>query len=154
MDQGIEWTLPRAKNDQHGQGHLRGVPRSPDPWICPVTSVADWIGRLERLMGRPLQPDDPVFPSLHRTGAYSTPISRESISDIVKSAASPGVAGDFGSHSPRAGFATDALDDGAPREQVQTYGGWRNHKSLDSYYRGTSTRGTTNPANRLARLED
>lgn len=155
VDQGIEWTLPRAKNDQHGQGHLRGVPRSPDPRICPVTAITDWISRLEHLQGRPLQPDDPVFPALNRTGAYGTPISRESISDIVKSTATrAGLTGDYGSHSPRAGFATDALDDGAPREQVQTYGGWRNHKSLDSYNRRTNTWGNTNPANRLARLEE
>ncbi|MGI8777330.1 MAG: tyrosine-type recombinase/integrase [Acidimicrobiales bacterium] len=155
VDQGIEWTLPRAKNDQHGQGHMRGVPRSPDPWICPVSAITDWIGRLERLRGRILRPDDPVFPALNRKGAYTTPISRESVSDIVKNAATrAGLAGDYGSHSPRAGFATDALDDGATREQVQTYGGWRNHKSLDSYYRRTNTWGSTNPASRLTRLED
>lgn len=155
VDQGIEWTLPRAKNDQHGRGALRGVPRHPDPWICPVTALTDWTDRLQGLLGRPLQPSDPLFPSLSRPGAYSTPLSRESISDIVKAAASrAGITGDFGSHSPRAGFATDALDDGVPREQVQTYGGWKNNNSLDSYYRRTRIWGTTNPANRLARLED
>lgn len=101
VDQGIEWSLPRAKNDQHGQGHMRGVPRSPDPWICPVTALTDWIGRLERFQGRPLRPDDPVFPALNRTGAYTTPISRESISDTVKHTATrAGLTGDYGSHSP------------------------------------------------------
>ncbi len=96
-----------------------------------------------------------LFPSLSRPGAYSTPLSRESISDIVKAATSrAGITGDFGSHSPRAGFATNALDDGVLREQVQTYGGWKNNNSLDSYYRRTRIWGTTNPANRLARLED
>jgi integrase len=155
VDQGIEWTLPRAKNDQHGRGQVRGVPRHPDPWICPVTALTDWTDRLQRLLGRPLQPSDPLFPSLSRPGAYDTPLSRESISDIVKAAATrAGITGDFGSHSLRAGFTTDALDDGAPREQVQTYGGSKNNNSLDSYYRRTRIWGTTNPANRLARLED
>jgi hypothetical protein len=150
VDQGIEWTLPRTKNDQHGQGQMRGVPRNPDPWICPVTAINDWIARLQRLLGRPLEPADPVFPALNRPGAYAAPISREAISDIVKHAAArAAITGDFGSHSPRAGFATDALDDGAPREQVQTYGGWRNTKSHHSYYRRTKTWGPTNPANRL-----
>ena len=80
---------------------------------------------------------------------------RDAISDVIETTAErAGLTGDFGSHSPRAGFATDALDDGIPREQVQTYGGWRNHKSLDSYYRRTHIWGTTNPANRLSRLED
>lgn len=87
VDQGVEWTLPRAKNDQHGHGHMRGVPRSPDPWTCPVTATGDWIARLERLHERPLGPDDPVFPALHRLGAHATPISREAVSDIVKTTA-------------------------------------------------------------------
>ncbi len=82
-------------------------------------------------------------------------MTRAAISDVIKTTAEQaGLTGDFGSHSPRAGFATDALDDGIPREQVQTYGGWRNHKSLDSYYRRTNTWGATNPANRLTRLQD
>jgi integrase len=155
VNQGIEWTLPRAKNDQDGQGQVRGVPSNPDPWICPVTAITDWLERLAHLHGRPLQPEDPVFPGLGRPGTYTTPMTRDAISDVIKTTAErAGLTGDFGSHSPRAGFATDALDDGIPREQVQTYGGWRNHKSLDSYYRRTHIWGTTNPANRLSRLED
>ncbi len=82
-------------------------------------------------------------------------MTRDAISDVIKTTSQrAGLTGNFGSHSPRAGFATDALDDGIPREQVQAYGGWRNHRSLDSYYRRTHIWGTTNPANRLARLED
>ena len=79
-------------------------------------------------------------------------MTRDAISDVIKNTAQrAGLTGNFGSHSPRAGFATDALDDGIPREQVQTYGGWR--KSLDSYYHRTHIWGTTNPANRLSRFE-
>lgn len=36
VDQGIEWNLPRAKNDPMGQGKTRGLPANPDPWVCPV----------------------------------------------------------------------------------------------------------------------
>lgn len=155
VDQGIEWTLPRAKNDQHGQGQVRGVPTNLDPWICPVTALTEWLERLAHRHGRPLQPEDPVFPGLGRPGTYTTPMTRDAISDVIKTTSQrAGLTGNFGSHSPRAGFATDALDDGIPREQVQAYGGWRNHRSLDSYYRRTHIWGTTNPANRLARLED
>ena len=155
VDQGIEWTLPRAKNDQDGQGQVRGVPTNPDPWICPVTAITDWLEQLAHLHRRLLQPEDPVFPGLSRPGTYNTPMTRDAISDVIKTTAQrAGLTGNFGSHSPRAGFATDALDDGIPREQVQTYGGWRNHKSLDSYYRRTHIWGTTNPANRLSRLDD
>jgi integrase len=155
VDAGIEWTLPRAKNDQHGQGSTRGLPANPDPWVCPVTAIDEWAQRLQQLLGRPLQPGDPLFPALHRPGRYTKPISREAIADIIQRAASrAGLTGDYGSHSPRSGFTTDALDHGAKREHVQTYGGWQNAKSLDSYYKRTATWGATNPASRLARLDD
>ncbi|MGH9210553.1 MAG: tyrosine-type recombinase/integrase [Acidimicrobiales bacterium] len=155
VDQGIEWTLPRAKNDQLGQGKTRGLPANPDPWVCPVTAIDDWAHRLERLHGRPLQVDDPLFPALVRPGRYNTPISRAAIGEIIQRAVTrAGIKGNYGSHSPRAGFTTDALDAGATREHVQTYGGWQNAKSLDSYYRRTNIWGTTNPASRLTRLDD
>lgn len=152
---GIEWALPRAKNDQLGAGMTRGLPANPDPWVCPVTAIDDWAARLSALLARPLQPDDPLFPALGRRGRYTTPISRAAIGDVVQRAATrAGLPGDYGSHSPRAGFTTDALDAGATREQVQTYGGWQNAKSLDPYYRRTHIWGTTNPASRLARLDN
>jgi hypothetical protein len=155
VDQGIEWTLPRAKNDQLGEGRTRGLPANPDPWVCPVSAIDDWTGRLAQLHGRPLRPDDPLFPALGRPGRYATPIGRAAVGEIVqRAAARAGVTSDYGSHSPRAGFTTDALDAGATREHVQTYGGWQNAKSLDSYYRRTNIWGTTNPASRLTRLDD
>jgi site-specific recombinase XerC len=155
VDQGIEWALPRAKNDQMGKGKTRGLPANPDPWVCPVTAIADWADRLTRLHSRPLQPDDPMFPALGRPGRYTTPISRAAIGEIIQRAARrAGIKGNYGSHSPRAGFTTDALDAGATREHVQSYGGWQNAKSLDPYYRRTNIWGTTNPASRLTRLDD
>jgi integrase len=150
VDQGIEWTLPKSKSDQLGKGHLRGVPHNPDKTACPVTAINERLSRLEYLKRRPIEPQDPIFPALNRHDHYDNPITRESISAIVQNAAArAGIKGRFGSHSPRTGFATDALDNGSPREQVQTYGGWRNQKSLDSYYRRTNTWGKTNPATNL-----
>lgn len=155
VDQGIEWTLPRAKNDPMGEGTTRGLPANADPWVCPVGAIEDWTRRLETLHGRPLQPDDPIFPGLGPTGRNNTPISRAAVGEIIqRAAARAGLTGNYGSHSPRAGFTTDALDAGATREHVQTYGGWQNAKSLDPYYRRTNIWGTTNPATRLARLDD
>jgi integrase len=150
VEQGIEWTLPKSKTDQLGRGHLRGVPKNQDKMVCPVTVLNDWLDHLERLRQKTIEPGDSVFPSLNAHGKLDKAISRESVSAIVQNAAArAGLKGSFGSHSPRAGFATDALDNGSPREQVQTYGGWRNQKSLDSYYRRTNTWGKTNPATTL-----
>jgi hypothetical protein len=145
--------LPRAKNDQMGEGKTRGLPANPDPWVCPVAAVDDWTRRLAHLHGRPLQADDPLFPALGRPGRYDTPISRAAIGEIIqRAAARAGITGNYGSHSPRAGFTTDALDASAKREQVQTYGGWQNAKaSTPTTDAPTSGAPPTPPA---ARLDD
>lgn len=79
------------------------------------------------------------------------PVHRDAINDIVRRAAQrAGLIGDYGSHSPRAGFTTDCIDAGITREQVQHHGRWTNIRSLDPYYRKTSTWGPTNPATQLA----
>lgn len=78
-------------------------------------------------------------------------ITRDGASQIVKRAArAAGLAGDYASHSLRAGFVTDAIDAGATREQVQRHGRWTNITSLDSYYRKTQTWGPNNPSQHLA----
>ena len=150
VDQGIEWHTPRTKNDQTGRGHTRGIPANTDPWVCPVTAMNDWLARLELLHARPLRGDDPVFPTLNRPGTHNIPMSRDTVNSIVKNAASrAGLTGNFGSHSPRTGFVTNAIDAGRPREQIQTYGNWGAAKSLDPYYRRTAIWSTTNPAQHL-----
>jgi integrase len=152
VDHGVEWLLLRTKNDQQGKGHTRGIPTNPDPWICPVTALTEWLARLERLHGRELAPDDPVFPSLRGPGCLSKPMSRDSVSDVVKRAASMAeLVGDFGSHSPRIGFVTDAINHGSPREQIQVYGNWGSSKSLDPYYRKANIWTATNPAQRMTK---
>ncbi|MGH9153899.1 MAG: tyrosine-type recombinase/integrase [Acidimicrobiales bacterium] len=155
IDQGIEWRVPRAKNDQHGEGKTVGVPRRPNPWLCPVLALGDWRSAYETLLGRPVTANDPVFPTLDRRTRLTDPIHRDAINDIIRRAATrAGLVGDYGSHSPRAGFTTDCIDAGIPREHVQHHGRWTNIRSLDPYYRKTSTWGRTNPASRLAQHDD
>lgn len=155
VDNGIEWSKPKAKNHQSGGELPRGIPTCDDPWVCAPTALREWLDRLETLRGRPVAPDDPVFPPLNRPGHYDEPMSRDSVNDIVQAtAARAGIAGAFGSHSPRAGFVTDCIDRGINREWIQTYGGWKSSKSLDPYYRRTNVWSNTNPAAHLARLKD
>jgi hypothetical protein len=92
-------------------------------------------------------------PALGTGSAVKVVRSASVIYDMTRVQGGGGPAAD-GSHSPRAGFTTDALDAGATREDVQTYGGCQNAKSLDPYYRRTSLWGTTNPASRLAHLDN
>jgi integrase len=151
VDAGIEWRVPKAKNDQAGEGKTVGVPRHPNPWLCPVLALGEWRSAYETLLGRPVTAGHPVFPTLDRRTRLTDPIHRDAINDIVRRAAGrAGLVGDYGSHSPRAGFTTDCIDAGITREHVQHHGRWTNIRSLDPYYRKTSTWGRTNPAARLA----
>jgi integrase len=155
VDAGIEWSVPKAKNDQFGNGNTVGVPRHPNPWLCPVLALEDWRSAYETLTGRTPRPNDPVFPTLDRRTRLTTAMHRDAINDVVqRGAARAGLDGDYGSHSPRAGFTTDCIDAEIPREHVQRHGRWRNIRSLDPYIRKTSTWGRTNPALRLAQHDD
>jgi integrase len=151
VEAGIEWHVPKAKTDQHGEGHTVGVPRHPNPWLCPVLALGDWRTTYETLLDRPVAPNDPVFPTLDRRTRLTAPMHRDALNDIVQRATQRvGLVGDYGSHSPRAGFTTDCIDAGIPREHIQHHGRWNNIRSLDPYIHKTRTWGTTNPAIRLA----
>lgn len=106
------------------------------------------------LLGRPVRAGDSVFPTLDRRTRLTTRMSVQAANQAVQLAVERiGLKGDFGSHSLRAGFTTDALDAGATREQVQHHGGWKNIRSLDSYVRRPSTWADTNPALNLVKSE-
>lgn len=92
-----------------------------------------------------------MFIRLDRQLDNLEPITRDGAAQIVKrGAAAAGLAGNYASHSLRAGFVTDALDAGATREQVQRHGRWTNIGSIDPYYRTTEVWGRNNPSQRLA----
>jgi site-specific recombinase XerD len=92
-----------------------------------------------------------VFVRLHRVLDGLEALTRDGAAQIVKRAAAvAGLAGNYASHSLRAGFVTDALDAGASREQVQRHRRWSNIRSIDPYYRKTEVWGRNNPSQRLA----
>jgi integrase len=148
---GVEWTVPRAKNDQLARGETVGAARNPNPAISPATARDAWHTTLTRILDHEPHRDEPVFVRLDRSHDRLEPITRDSASQIVKRAArTAGLAGDYASHSLRAGFVTDALDAGATREQVQRHGRWTNITSIDPYYRKTRIWGPANPSQHLA----
>lgn len=151
VDQGVEWIVRRAKNDQLGRSETVGAARNPNPLLCPATALTDWHTTLHGLLGHQPRGDDPVFVPLDRPVHSPAPLTRDGASQIVKRAArTAGLVGDHASHSLRAGFVSDALDAGATREQVQHHGRWAAVKSIDPYYRKTNTWGRNNPSQHLA----
>lgn len=155
VDEGIEWTIPKDKTNQEGkQRRVTGVPRHNDPFLCPVLAIDEWRTHLETLLGRPVQSTDPVFPTLDRRTRLTAHLSVQATSHAVQQAAQrAGLDGDYGSHSLRSGFTTDALDAGATRDQLKHHGGWRNSRSLDPYIRKSATWARTNPAIQMVNRE-
>ena len=149
VEHGVEWRVHRAKNDQLGKGEIVGAARNPNPLLCPAVALAEWRSACAEFLGRELADDDPVFIRLDRQLDDLEPITRDGAAQIVKRAAAAAeLAGNYASHSLRAGFVTDALD--ATREQVQRHGRWTNIRSIDPYYRKTEVWGRNNPSQRLA----
>lgn len=153
VEQGIEWSRPKKKNRQRHDSPPRALPVAADPFVCPVTAMNEWLERLSVLHGRPLHGDDPVFPPLQQKGLHRS-MSRDSANNVVRALANrAGLTGRYGSHSPRAGFVTTAIDANIPREHIQRHGDWVSSKGLDPYYRRTQTWSpTSNAAMRLAQL--
>lgn len=102
--QGLIIFVPRAKGDQLGQGSTIAIPYAPDPRLCAVRAVRDWIeaaGLSEGALFRPVT----------KAGTLrGSSLSDKSVALIVKKYAA--LAGldpkDFAGHSLRRGFATSA----------------------------------------------
>jgi len=146
-EEGVVWHIGRSKTDPFGKGYTVGAPADPDSPACPARALAAWLRRYKFLLGREVLPDDPVFPRLDRSGYLSAPISRAAVSALIqRRAAAAGLTGDYGAHSPRSGFVTDAINNDVPDVKIAKQGGWQSVESLDRYYRRTGTFGVTNPA--------
>jgi len=77
-------------------------------------------------------------------------LGARSIADlIVTRAAAMGLKGDWGGHSLRRGFATEAYARGNPETEIMRHGRWRAASTMRGYLdEGTRTR-TRNPSSNL-----
>ena len=81
------------------------------------------VAAVLRMCALATPPDQPMFP-------YSLDQYREAIKKLDNEL---GIAAGWGSHSPRAGFATDSINEGWRFEQVQECGRWLAASSLRIY---------------------
>jgi len=117
-------TLRKSKTDQEGRGIVKRIPRvGATPDMCPVNALEQWLAAAEIT-------DGPLFRKIDRWGHPSkVRMSPRSVAFIVKrdlplSADSA----QFGGHSLRAGFVTQAAQDGTPEYEIQEV---TKHKSAD-----------------------
>ena len=161
-------TVRRSKTDQAGKEHVKALPTGESLITCGPCAYLRWMeavttydehGRmgLIRLLARseppshhicrnnaPLpKPGSPVFRRITRAGDIDERVmSDEMVSTIVRrrlAATDLGVdAADFGAHSLRAGFVTEAYLNGKEDRQIMRQSGHRSTSGLRRYARERS----------------
>jgi site-specific recombinase XerD len=128
-DDGLRLRIPRSKRDQEGEGALVGIPWGVRPETCPVTAWHEWLDVAGIGAG-------PAFRAVDRHGNISPArLTDRQIARIVqRRAEAAGLPGaEFGGHSLRAGFATEAVARGRSELAVMRHGRWRSGQAMRGY---------------------
>lgn len=104
---GVRLFIPRSKTDQEGKGYTVSIPAGTR--LKPVAALERWLASAKIASG-------PVFREVDRHGNVGTePLSTRSVARIIKRAAAAAGLDEkvFSGHSLRAGFVTQALENGS-----------------------------------------
>jgi integrase len=128
-ERGLQLLVRRAKQDQHGEGHLRAVMPQGRVLRCPVDAWRCW------LTVRGTDPG-PAFVAFDRAGRPSSSAldERSARRIVTRRAAAVGLEL-VSSHSMRATFATLATERGKPITRIADQGNWRKLDVLRGYVR-------------------
>lgn len=129
-----DWAQLLELHHTHGHQSLRNHLQQPPP--TPPTTTH----RCQDLLTHPPQLPEhtPLLPTVDRHGRIGTrPMSGRAVGDLVKRyAARAGLdPDDFGGHSLRAGFATQAALGGAADREIMRQGRWTNPRTVHDYIR-------------------
>lgn len=130
-ESGLRLVIPRSKRDQEGAGAVVGVPYGSRPQTCPVLSWQAWLDLSGITTG-------PAFRGVDRHGNISaTRLTDRQVARIVqRRACAAGLPGaEFGGHSLRSGFATEAASRGRSELEVMRHGRWRSSSAMHGYIR-------------------
>ena len=113
ITEGLKITLRKSKNDQYGQGLIKGIPYFKNTKYCPVLAVKEWISFSDNLEEKKL-----------------FPYSDKTVSLIVKKylALIGQDSKQYSGHSLRSGFATSTAAAGADERSIMAMTG---HKSTE-----------------------
>jgi len=128
-ERGAVLHVRREKQDQEGRGRLIGLPPGDHSATCPVGALRDWIARRGGFAG-------PLF-TRWTGGARSRPLEPERIGQVVqRCVARIGLdPREYGGHSLRAGFVTEAAERGAGELLIASQTGHRSMDVLRGYFR-------------------
>ncbi|XP_041466301.1 uncharacterized protein LOC121416849 [Lytechinus variegatus] len=126
--------VPRRKNDKYRQGHTVFIARSGNP-TCPVAMSERYIA----MLGISDKPSHPLVCGFKRTKRHglkptSKPLSYTTVRDIiVKGLSSYKDPSTLGTHSLRAGGASEAASSFVNERCIARQGGWKSTSSKDMY---------------------
>lgn len=129
VPQGLELVIVRSKTDQDREGQLVAVPEGQR--IRPKRLLLDWMASAAHV-------DGPLFRKLTRRGDLTeSAMSDRAVARLVKTAA--GKAGydpsEYGGHSLRAGFLTEAANNRASLFKMQDVSRHKSMQVLSEYVR-------------------
>jgi integrase len=130
-DDGVLVTLRRSKTDAEASGRKVGLPWSADRVLCPVRAIEEWLTVSSCISG-------PLFVAVDRYSNLSDhALAPDSITRIIQRAVQrAGIRkGDWGSHSLRAGFVTQASLNHATNAEIHHQTGHSSDRTLERYRR-------------------
>jgi len=130
-EEGVAIHVRREKQDQGGRGRIIGIPCGAQAASCPVRCLEAWLGHRGRHAG-------PLFTRLD-AGAVDrrAGLTGNAIRSVVKAAIGRiGLdSAEYGPHSLRAGFITEAGERGVGHLAIAGHTGHRSLDSLRRYFR-------------------
>jgi integrase len=128
--EGMTVLVRREKQDRKSEGRHIGAPFGKNELTCPVRSLQAWLALRGTKPG-------PLFVRLDHGGRHRvSPLTVDAIGRIVKGAcAAVGLEGNYGPHSLRAGFITEAGLAGVNALLIAEQSGHKSLESLKRYFR-------------------
>ncbi|MCS4139537.1 site-specific recombinase XerD [Salinibacter ruber] len=132
--EGAKIRIDRSKNDQEGEGHVKGLPYGEDADTCPVTALKEWMQAAQKEVGGPFKGD--IFRRFYRGQSIAEDaITGQSVTDILKDHLQDTnlEADEYSSHSLRRGFINRAIVAGAHPRRVKEHSGHDSWSAFNTY---------------------
>ena len=123
VSEGLKITVRKSKNDQFGEGLVKGIPYFKNSKYCPVIAVQEWVSQTNELH------DKRLFPYSDRTVAL---IVKKYINLIGLDNKQ------YSAHSLRSGFATSTAESGADERSIMNMTGHKSTEMVRRYIKESS----------------
>jgi site-specific recombinase XerD len=123
VSEGLKITVRKSKNDQFGEGQVKGIPYFKNSKYCPVIAVQEWLSQTNELH------DKRLFPYSDKTVAL---IVKKYINLIGLDNKQ------YSAHSLRSGFATSTAESGADERSIMNMTGHKSTEMVRRYIKESS----------------